>query len=61
MVSSFMQLSREMLPNFLAVCGKGNVGDTRSVWGPWGVTEGKCVNCLAHNSYHLMHQTRLSF
>jgi hypothetical protein len=40
MVSSFMQLSREMLPNFLAVCGKGNVGDTRSVWGPWGVIEG---------------------
>jgi hypothetical protein len=35
-----MQLSREMLLNcFIAVCGKGNFGDTRSVWGPWGVTE----------------------
>jgi hypothetical protein len=37
-----MQLSREMLPNFspfliIAVCGKGNFGDTRSVWGPRGV------------------------
>jgi hypothetical protein len=23
---------------FIAVCGEGNFGDTRSVWGPWGVT-----------------------
>jgi hypothetical protein len=45
-VSSFMQLSREMLPDFLAVYGKGNVGDTRSVWGPWGVTVGiKGIGC----------------
>jgi hypothetical protein len=40
-VSSFIQLSREMLPNFfIVVCGKGNFGDTRSVWGPWSVTVG---------------------
>jgi hypothetical protein len=25
---------------FKVVCGKGNFGDTRSVWGPWSVTVG---------------------
>jgi hypothetical protein len=25
---------------YIAVCGKGNFGDTRSVWGSWGVTVG---------------------
>jgi hypothetical protein len=30
---------------FIADCGKGNFGDTRSVWGPWGVTKGLHVYC----------------
>jgi hypothetical protein len=31
---------------YITVCGKGNFGDTRSVWGPWGVT-------VANNSFTL--------
>jgi hypothetical protein len=44
-----MQLSREMLPNFfIAVCGKGNFGDTHSVCGPWGVTVGiRGIGCMS--------------